>query len=86
MTEILMGIGVSLMIIGSLVATFHKRFPMKLHWMTVSDTVGASLVIIATMVNGFEPLKGLFALMFIFIWGPMITHTISRTLISRLRR
>jgi multisubunit Na+/H+ antiporter MnhG subunit len=78
--------GLGLMMAGTSLAIFEKGFLGKLHRMGASDFSGAALVFIGIVLNGVEPLKTLLSLVFLSIWSPMITHTLAKLYVSRVKR
>ncbi len=84
--RILITVGILFMILGSLLTLIETKFSKKLHWIGISDTIGASLVFIGMGVNGFGTLKATLAFLFIILWGPSLTHTLARAFLSRLEK
>ena len=82
----LMAAGTIVMIIGSLLGIFEKRFLVKLHKISAADFVGLSLILTGMALSGFEVVKSLLALIFLAIWSPSITHTLAKTYVNRMRR
>ncbi len=85
-SETLIWIGGALMVMGSFLSVFEKRFLVKLHKIGVSDAAGTILVMLGIAMGNFEVPKTLLTLLFILIWNPVVTHAISKLYVSRLRR
>ena len=84
--NILIAVGIIVMIFGSALGIFEKRFLVKLHKISAGDFVGLSLILVGMAVNGFEIVKSLLSLIFLAIWSPSITHTLAKTFVNRMRR
>ncbi len=79
-------IGVILIFFGTLKTMFVREFHNRLHTMGVSDTVGTFLMIFGMMGSGFEIPKLILFLIFVLVWNPLITHTLAKAYIERLKR
>ncbi len=78
--------GLILMAVGSFLGFIERSFSKKLHKLSISDTSGTLLIFIGIMVSGFEVPKLVLATVFLIVWNPLITHTIAKTFLARLRR
>ncbi len=84
--NIVIWIGIIVMISGSAIGIFEKRFLVKLHKISAADFVGLSLVLMGMALNGFETVKSLLTLVFLAVWSPSITHTLAKTYVNRMRK
>ncbi|RKX53368.1 MAG: hypothetical protein DRP30_04645 [Thermotoga sp.] len=77
-------IGVSIMTVGMIRATFERRFQVKLHFVGLSDVVGTTLVIIGLIWEKMADLELLLALVFLVIWSPYLTHMLMKAYLSKV--
>lgn len=75
--------GLILMIIGTFRALLVKNFPSRLHYISLSDTAGSALILIALTITGPFSLKIFIALIFLIIWMPYITHIFIKAYLSK---
>mgnify|MGYP000076498399 CR=1 FL=1 len=72
-------IGFSLMIIGTILSFKERDFFLKLHFIGISDTVGAVLIILHLIFKGWDVFKLILMMVLVLIWSPFLSHVLART-------
>ena len=72
-------IGFFLMIAGTLLSFKEKDFLLKLHFIGISDTVGAVFVILHLVFKNWDVLKSIVMVILILLWGPFLSHVLARS-------
>lgn len=76
--DILIYFSISLMIVGSVAGTFLKNYYVRLHFIGISDTIGATTLLLTFAVFSSHHLEYLFLSFFILLQGPAVTHILAR--------
>jgi len=68
-------VGLALMIVGTLFSLLKKDFLLKVHFLGISDTVGAVLMVLG--LRGDAP-RTILMVVVLLVWGPFISHVLAR--------
>lgn len=74
-----MFVGSIFMLIGVLGMWTRKNYMEKLHYLTISDTIGMLLFLIGTILLLHDIFKGAFMIILYAILAPMTSHVLART-------
>ncbi len=66
------------MVIGTVAGTFLKNYYVRLHFIGISDTIGAATLLLTFAVFSNHHLEYLFLFFLILLQGPAITHILAR--------
>ncbi len=83
MGAMLMVAGALLMVVGTLGMWKRTHFMEKLHYLTISDTVGMLLFLIGTISLFHDIWKTTFMTLLYAILGPMTSHILAKTFYFR---
>jgi len=76
-------VGAVLMSLASILLLLQKNFMGKLHYASLSDGVGMTLILVGATLIMHDKLKGLLLLATFLIISPMTTHIIGRAFYIR---
>lgn len=76
--NILIYFSIVLMIIGTVAGTFLKNYYVRLHFIGISDTVGAATLLFTLTIFSAHHLEYLFLFFLVLLQGPAITHILAR--------
>jgi multicomponent Na+:H+ antiporter subunit G len=82
-SNILLTIGAIFMVIGTLGIWYRKHYMEKLHFLTISDTVGMLLFLLGVIFQFHDIWKTIFMLLLYAILGPMTSHILARAFYLR---
>ncbi len=72
-------IGFFLMLTGTILSFKERDFLLKLHFIGISDTVGAILIILHLIAKGWDIPKLVLMMILILIWSPFLSHVLAKT-------
>ncbi|WP_036226205.1 monovalent cation/H(+) antiporter subunit G [Mesoaciditoga lauensis] len=75
---ILIGFSLFLIIVGTLAGTFMKNYYVRLHFISVADTVGGATLLITFGIFSSHHFAYLLLAAVVILQGPAITHLLAR--------
>ena len=76
-------IGATIMVLSAITLLFQRTFLGKLHYASLGDGIGMTLILLGSILIMHDKLKGLLLLATFLIISPMTTHIIGRAFYIR---